>query len=206
MKQLHRFILLLSALLFLYCGSRSTLVRKYYLIEADATIDSALLDLPEPFLVNAYISPVLVSEPYRGLRIALRSESNELVYYYYHYWADNPGEMATVTLHKAFLQAEVFKNCTRQRSASNDVMVSTSITVLERSREGNGEFARVAGLFKLVYLPQNTTLLTYPFDRRVRLRKDSNMNLFAGAVSRAFFNEAEEFIFRVADYYQYPPE
>jgi len=32
------------------------------------------------------------------------------------------------------------------------------------------------------------------------------MNGYAAALSRLLFSEMEEFVFRVADYYQYPPE
>ena len=58
----------------------------------------------------------------------------------------------------------------------------------------------------MVYLQSNTTLLTYEFDKQTRLRKDRSMNAFASAVSKLLFSEMEEFVFRVADYYQYPPD
>ncbi len=206
MKRFFGIILVLSAIFFIQCGSRTTLVRKYYLIESDGRVDVGLLDVPEPFLVTAYISPVRIAEPYQDLRIALRNESHELIYYFYHFWADQPGEMATTAIHNAFLQSQVLKNIHGQRSAPADVMIGTTILALERVRVSKNEFARVAGIFKMVYLPSNTTMLSYEFDRQVRLRKDRSMNGFAEVLSKALFDEAEEFIFRVADYYQYPPE
>jgi ABC-type uncharacterized transport system auxiliary subunit len=206
MKRMRWILLTLSALLMLHCGSRSTMVRKYYLIESDARVDTGLLAVSEPFLVNAYISPVQISDPYDGLRIVLRSEKNELIYYYYHYWADKPAAMATSAVHQAFVQSGIFRRCERKSNTGADVMIATEIDVLERQRENKIEFARVAGHFRMVYLPTNTTMLTYPFERRLRLRNDRSMNGFAEVISRALFDETEEFIFRVADYYQYPPE
>jgi ABC-type uncharacterized transport system auxiliary subunit len=206
MRRFGAILLPLCMLLFIQCGSRATMVRKYYLIESDARIDVGLLAVPEPFLVNAYFSPVHIAEPYQDLRIALRNDSHELVYYYYHFWADKPAEMATSAIANAFAQAQIFKNCSRQSSAQADVMVGAEIQVLERVRTEKNDIARVAGVFKMTYLPTNTTMLTYEFDRQVRLRKDKSMNSFAQVLSKAFFDETEEFIFRVADYYQYPPE
>jgi len=197
---------LLGALLLVHCGSRTTLVRRYYLIESDARVDTRLLAVPSPFLVNAYISPVRIAEPYEGLRIAHRSNSNELVYYYYHYWAEKPAQMIVGVVETAFEQAAIFKSCTRQNHTAADVMIVTEIDALERVLEAKAEYARISGLFQMVYLPTNTVMLSYPFERRTRLRSDRSMNGFADAISRALFAEAEEFIFRVADYYQYPPE
>ncbi len=206
MRRMQGIVALLAALLLIHCGSRSTQVRRYYLIESDARVDTRLLAVPAPFLVNAWISPVRIADPYQGLRIARRSSSNELVYYYYHYWADKPEEMIAGVVEDAFLQAEIFRSCTRQNHTAADVMIATRIDALERVLEAKTEFARVAGQFQMVYLPTNTVMLSYPFERRTRLRSDRTMNGFADAISRALFAEAEEFIFRVADYYQYPPE
>ncbi|HNW59898.1 MAG TPA: ABC-type transport auxiliary lipoprotein family protein [bacterium] len=206
MRRMQQMAVLTLALLAIHCGSRATLARKYYLMESDARVDTGLLAVPEPFLVNAYISPVEIAEPYRGVRIAQRSQSNELVYYYYHYWAEKPAAMATAVVLSAFEQAAIFKSCTPQNHTAADVMIVTEIDILERLQENKAEFARTAGRFRMVYLPSNTTMLSYAFDRRMRLRSDKSMNGFADAVSRALFAETEEFIFRVADYYQYPPE
>jgi len=206
MKSLLRFSLLLTMLLALGCGSRATLARKYFLIESDAHVDTWLLDVPAPFLVSAFISPVRVADPYQDSRIAQRSESNELVYYYYNFWADKPGEMATGLLLRAFRESGVFREVSRYNRAEADVMITCSIDALERSREGKNDLARAAGTFRLIYLESSTTLLTYEFDKQTRLGKDRSMNGYAAALSRLLFSEMEEFVFRVADYYQYPPE
>ncbi|HOY45422.1 MAG TPA: ABC-type transport auxiliary lipoprotein family protein [bacterium] len=206
MKRLFRLSLLLGLLLLLGCGSRATLARKYYLIESDARVDTWLLDVPEPFLVTACIGPVRVADPYQDTRIAQRSESNELVYYYYNFWADKPGEMAANMLLRAFRESGVFREVSRQNRGEADVMITCAIDALERSREAKNDLVRAAGSFRLVYLQSNTTLLTYEFDKQTRLRKDRSMNAFASAVSKLLFSEMEEFVFRVADYYQYPPD
>ncbi len=207
MKRLFRLSLLLGLLLLLLgCSSRATLARKYYLIESDARVDTWLLDVPEPFLVTACIGPVRVADPYQNTHIAQRSESNELVYYYYNFWADKPGEMAANMLLRAFRESGVFKEVSRFNRGEADVMITCSIAALERSREAKNDFVRAAGSFRLVYLQSNTTLLTYEFDKQMRLRKDRSMNAFAAVLSRLLFSEMEEFVFRVADYYQFPPE
>jgi hypothetical protein len=58
----------------------------------------------------------------------------------------------------------------------------------------------------MIYKPTNTEMLSYPFDRRYEMRKLKTMNAFAQTVSKLLFDETEEFIFRVADYYQNPAE
>lgn len=206
MRRIYGLALALLMVLLLGCGSRTTLVRKNYLIESDARVDVKLLAVPEPFLVTAYISPVQIAEPYKEQRIAIRRESHELIYYLYHFWADKPAEMATALIADVVEQAQLFRSITRSSSVPSDVMVSTRLTVLERVKDSQGEAVHVAGIFELNYLPSRTPLISYPFERQVRLRKDKTMNGFARLLSKALFDEAEEFVFRMADYYQYPPD
>ncbi len=206
MKWLQITALTLGVVLLSQCGSRSTLVRKYYTLETDALVDVDLLDVPQPFLINAGFTPVKISEPYEDARIALRSQSNELVYYFYHYWADKPEAMATDLIFFTFVQSGIFRTCSRTISDTTDILIKTEITSLERIRTKKSEYAHVAGCFHMVYRPGNTEMLSYAFDRRYELKKAKNMNAFAQAIGKIIFNEAEEFVFRVADYYQYPPE
>ncbi len=206
MKRLQIMTLGLGLLFLCQCGSRTTLVRKYYTMETDAQVDVDLLNVPVPFLINAGFAAVKINEPYQDARIALRSRSNELVYYFYHYWADKPAAMTSRLIHETFLQSGVFKTCTRTVSESTDVVIKSEITTLERIRTKKNEYARVAGCFHMIYKPTNTEMLTYPFDRRHELRKVKTMNAFAQTISKIIFDESEEFVFRVADYFQYPPD
>jgi len=186
------------------CGSRSTQVRKYYLLENKSPLDLELMGVYEPFAYNADLKDFVVTAPYEDQRIPLRSESNELIYYYYHYWGVRPGEAVTQMVQDIFTRGGIFKKLTRNGNEHADVVITGEISAMERVRVKKAEFAHLAG--RMIFKDGRTgqILVNYDFDRRVELKKNRSMNAFAETISKALFDETEEFIFRVTDYYLYP--
>jgi len=204
MKPVRIAVFLAVCSLVLGCGSRSTMVRKYYLLENKTPLDLKLMGVYEPFGYNAELKDFIVATPYEDQRIALRSESNELIYYFYHYWGVRPGEAVTRMVQDIFSRGAIFKKLTRNVNEHADVVISGEISALERVRIKKAEYAHLAGRMTFKDGRTGQVLVDYDFDRRFELKKNKSMNAFAETLSKALFDETEEFIFRVTDYYLYP--
>ena len=196
--------LLISLVFFIHCGSRNTMVRKHYLLETKALLDQQLIGVAHPFAYNAEIRDFLIEKPYQDLRIPMRSQTNELVYYFYHYWAEKPSEAVTDFVYHLFLQANIFQRCSRTSSGFADIIISGEIRTMERQRIKKNDFVHLSGKMVLTEGKTAKAIIEYEFDRLVELKKNKSMNGFAELVSKTLFDETEEFILRVADYYLYP--
>ncbi|MBN2354605.1 membrane integrity-associated transporter subunit PqiC [candidate division KSB1 bacterium] len=204
MKTTKLLFLLLCTTFLLNCGSRTTLIRKYYLLESKLRPDTDLMGITEPFAVNAEIRDFRIALPYQDARIPLRSDDNELIYYYFHYWAVRPSEAVTRFVHDLTLQCNIFQRCSRTATDHADVIISGEIRSMERVRVRRDEYAHVSGVFLLTDGKTGKILIEYDFNRRMELKKKKTMNDFAELVSTILFYETEEFLFRVADLYLYP--
>ncbi len=188
----------------LNCGSRTIMVRKYYLLQNIWSPDTQLMGVRHPFAVDAEIRDFRVAIPFQDMRIPLRSDGHELVYYYYHYWAMRPGEAVTQFVYDLVVQCNLFQRCSRLASDHADVIISGEIHFLERVRIKTNEYAHVSGQFFMSDKKTGRRLVNYEFDRRLELKKRKSMNDFAVAASKILFDATEEFLFRVADFYLYP--
>ena len=82
------FVLLIILLSIISC-SRKTIIRKYYVLESRIAIDDSSFDVQKKYPFKVDIRDFRVAKAFDQTRIAVRSESHELNYYFYHQLVNN---------------------------------------------------------------------------------------------------------------------
>lgn len=197
MSRIYR-ILSLLVLIFGICGcSRKVIIRKYYLLEAPATSPPVELDLERPYEFKAVVKDFRVAKAFEQTRIAVRSGTHELNYYFYHHWAVRPSAAITEFVYYLVDHTGLFGRCSRGYAVDADLVITGEIHALERLRTQKTEEAHLRITYRLLDAKDDRSLLTYEADRRAPFEEKS-MNEFAGLMSRLLREETEAFILKIA--------
>jgi ABC-type uncharacterized transport system auxiliary subunit len=199
MKKLSLVIFVfLFGLFSVQCGKRAIL-RKYYLLYAgeldkqELPVESANL----PFSVD--IRDFRVSRAYNQTRIALRSQSHELNYYYYHHWAVRPSAAIADLVYSVIQKSGTFRRCSRSYTYNPDYYITGQINQIERLQKGNKAFAHITADFILTDYRSELPAFKHHLERTVELQNDKSMNLFAQTISEIIRSETEIFIEKIAE-------
>ena len=192
MKKYAISLLILS--LFLMQCSKKAMLRKYYVLEIaspkmEASIDS-LTTLPFRFEVR----DMNIAKAYNQTRIALRSASHELNYYYYHNWAVRPPVAISDLVYQIMKSSGVCPNVNRGYMINPDYIVTGYIDQLERNDLSDQPVAHISGNFELRQATTDQSVASYRFNRDMVLVNSHNMNTFADAISTILFEETQGFI------------
>ncbi len=199
---MKRFLLLLilGAVLCLSC-SKSAVVRKYYMLEAQRNpADDAMQPL-QPMTLKVDVRDFSVAKAFDQTRIVLRTKSNELNYYYYHLWAVRPAVAAADMYFEIISRLKLFQRCSRGYSIGPNYYLSGQITALERTLVAKNESVHIMASFSLFDARTELPVLHHSFDRTVELKKDKSMNGFADAASKILHSEMIGFLQQIIDYY-----
>jgi ABC-type uncharacterized transport system auxiliary subunit len=191
--------LFLGVSLLLAACSRKVMIRKYYILEAEEKLDLADVDLEKTGSFSVEVKDFEVAKAFQQTRMAVRTGSHELNYYFYHRWAIRPGVAAAELLYDLLLRSSVFGHCVRHSSIRLDYIITGSVQALERKVTPHGEFAHLQCLLVLQDPISHKMLVQYSFDREVLL-EGTDMNDFAGEISRIFHRETEKFLQRVSTF------
>lgn len=196
-KKLLGFILL--TLTIWSCGSSPVIKRYFILDSANLNIsiaDSLKMSHPLPYAVK--VEPFSISRSYNQDRIALRTRSNELQYYYENNWAEGPATAIRYFTWQQLKNAHLFERCFIQASDRDpDLLVTGAIHRIERMVRNDGHAAHVAMTLELVNLRSGKTLVSHHFDRELPLEDDARMNIFARLVSQILNEESTQFIHKI---------
>jgi ABC-type uncharacterized transport system auxiliary subunit len=198
MKRYAIFLWALAGLIGMSC-SKSAIVRKYYVLEA---LQNPAKQSMQPLPLKLDVRDFTVAKAFDQTRIALRTKSNELNYYYYHLWAVRPATAVADMMYEIMAQLNLFQRCTRGYSIGPDYYISGQVMALERSQAGKKEYAHIMATLSLFDARSELPVLQHNFDQTTELRKDKSMNGFAGASSRILHGEMELFLQKIIEYYQ----
>ncbi|MBN1894224.1 membrane integrity-associated transporter subunit PqiC [bacterium] len=188
-----------ACLLILWAGcAPKAVVRRYYLLEAPALPDSSAF-CSEPLPVAAAFEDIRVAQAFDQERIALRSGSYELSYYYYHHWAVRPSDALSDAVFHIIRNANLFKRLDHSAAADCRFILTGELIRMERISEGKWDSAHLSGEFRLLDKEDRATLLVHPFDRQVVLEPRRDMNAFADAVNRIVGEETIAFIMKISE-------
>jgi len=197
-----------SALLFwAACGlvwmdcSRSVVVRKFYVLEPQQTTVPAALQLDHPMPIKVDVRDFTIAKAFDQTRIALRTQSNELNYYYYHLWAVRPASAVADMVYQIVSPLNLFQRCTRGFSIGPDYYLSGQIMALERTQMAKKEYAHVSGTLFLFDARTELPVLQQDFNRLVDLKKTRSMNGFAHAAGTILQGEMETFLQQIVEFY-----
>jgi ABC-type uncharacterized transport system auxiliary subunit len=194
--------LLIAALLISAGCSKKALIRKYYILESPS-IPAAAEVQPEaalPYLVD--IRDFRVSKAFDQTRIAMRTESHELNYYYYHHWAVRPSTAFADFVFQAVNERGLFRRCSRGYSYNPDYLINGIVRHVERGMGEKDATARLGLVFELADAEQEVVRFRHAFDRTLELENDRDMNSFARAVSRILAEETQVFMDKLVDFFR----
>jgi ABC-type uncharacterized transport system auxiliary subunit len=184
------------------CGRR-VIIRKSYLLENPRLFAPADLSVPQPLPFSVDVRDFQVGRAFDQTRIAARSGSNELDYYFYHHWAVRPSMALADMVHELVDGAGFFQRCTRGYSYRPDFIITGQVMRLERLLGGGGaDAAHLAVVFELIDVASEQQVVRHEFDRTTNLERDGSMNAFANAVSRMVSGETKLFIEKIVAHFE----
>ena len=181
------------------CGKRAV-IRKYYVLQPDVNKQMAL-DLEKPFPKALEVRDFQVARAFEQSRIAFRSASHEMNYYWYHHWASRPSTGITYMVFQMIDGAGIFEKTSLGFATHSDFIITGDVHQLERveQEEENKTSAHLCLTLKLLNASTGQEIMRYPFDRQIVL-KDGSMNRFAESVSHILQQETQTFIKQVVRY------
>jgi len=199
---MSKYIILTGLAVFLWSAcSKEAVLRKYYVlhpVEMSSTVktspDSAL-QLKPLLPVSAEIIPFTASRAFSQAKIALRTRSNELNYYFYHLWAEKPETAIRFYLWNTLNDQKIFKRCELEAfKETPDVLIGGVIREIERVERNRDHAAHLNMVFQVFSYQDNQLLLEHSFDRLLAIPEEAPMNDFAAAVAKLLDEEIVLFI------------
>jgi ABC-type uncharacterized transport system auxiliary subunit len=198
-------ILILAGVGFAGCGQRA-IVSKYYLLENPWSLSPEELPVVSPLPYTVDVRDFQAEKAFDQTRIAARSSSNELNYYFYHHWAVRPSNALADMVHEVIDRAVLFQRCTRGHSLRPDLIISGRLIRCERLLGDEADAAHLSAVLELIDTASEQHMLRHEFDRTVELDKDRSMNGFANTISHILFREAIQFTEKIAAQIEPQPE
>jgi ABC-type uncharacterized transport system auxiliary subunit len=204
-----RNILYASVLLFCVGCSSEQRIIKFYTIDmyepGSIRTEERVIEEPLPYV--AEIARFTIAGPYNQNRIALRTGTHELQYYYYHHWADLPGSAAMYFVWQHIKNAQVFAYCELQLYETlPDFEILGTIHRIERVDIGDFTGAHLSMSLDLLRVSDERIEVSHSFERTESLERREGMNSFAGAISKIMYEETNEFIRLIRQVLQHSDE
>lgn len=200
MKRFWIFYMILG-LIFCHCGKK-VMIRKYYIIESPYSISPVDSTNINTINVSADVRDFQISRAINQTRIALKSNSHELDYYFYHYWAVRPAAGVADMVFQILSYKNIFKRLTRGYSSQPNYLVTGDIRHLERDETSKKVNAHFAAIFELIDTKANATIVRHEFNRMEPIHNSKSMNAFAETISRILYEETEVFTQKISDFLQ----
>lgn len=200
-KLLFLSLLVIAAAWMTGCGKRA-LIRKYYVLETASSENRIGPLYSSSIPIQVEIRDFQVAKAFDQTRIALRSASNEIDYYFYHHWAVRPTVALADMVCEIMERSGLFLKISREYSVTSEYTITGTIYRLERLDGSPNPSAHLAGRMELVDVYQNLPIIQHEFDQQVELRNDQSMNKFASVLSEILNHETEAFIRLIASHFE----
>ena len=192
-------LLFLTLSIYWSCGSNSVIQRNFVLdydssVENNENFSSDCTSFPFVIRVDHFN----ISREYNQDRIALRTKSNEIIYYYYNSWAENPSTAIRYFIWEKIKGHNFFKT-----TVLNDIeltpqfIISGTISQIERVAYNDRHAAHIRMILEFTDQNFEKTLVLHQFDRSSSIDENASMNLFAREISRILNEECNNFIKKI---------
>ena len=152
--------------------------------------------------IRVEIRDFQVAKAFDQTRIALRTGSNEIDYYFYHHWAVRPTVALADMVYEIMEKSDLFLKISREYSVTTEYTITGTIHRLERVEGSFHPKAHLAGRLELIDVKEDLPVIGYEFDQKMDLRNDRSMNKFAAVLSEMLHQETEAFIRLMADHFE----
>jgi len=194
--------LLFITLLVSSCGKKQ-IARKYYMIAlaTPAAVDTLSIDMNFDYRVD--IRDFRVARAFDQTRIAMRTETHELKYFYYHHWAVKPAYAIGDMVYDIFEQKQIFRYISRGLSYNPDYIITGEVRNLERVQNKSEDQVHVHLIFRLEQAGNvGRVLVRLDADVTRIMQKDQSMNRFAAIVSDIIFESSIDFMDKVSEHFR----
>ena len=173
--------------------SKKAMIRKFYVLETQSSIIGVQGDRIRPLAGNVDVRDFRIRKAFEQTRIAVRSESHELNYYYYHHWAARPSSV---------IPSGIFRRCARGFTNKPDFIIQGQVDRVERIEKERIAAAHLSAVLELTDEKTDSSIVRHSFDLTVDLKKDKSMNGFARAISYLLEQESLVFIEKMKKYFR----
>ena len=192
-------ILFLILIIYSSCGSNSVIQRNFVL-DYDSSVkndeDFASDCTSFPFVVR--VDLFNISRAYNQDRIALRTKSNEIIYYYYNIWAENPSTAIRYFVWEKIKGCNYFKTTIlNDLELTPQFIISGTISQIERVAYDDKHAAHIKMILEFTDQNSGKTLVLHSFDRSSKIDENAGMNLFAREISRILNEECNNFFKKI---------
>ncbi len=191
---------ILISLAIIACTSER-IVTKFYAIDNMPILpidSSAALQSPFPYVVM--VDNFSISRIYDSNRIALRTKSNEISFYFYHKWAENPSAALQTLLWRQLRSMNLFKVCNLRRiDPEPQFKITGHIDRIERVEQDNYDAAHLIVTLEFKDYESGRTLVQHIYDRFFPLNK-KDMNNFASALNQIITEQNSIFFEKIQKY------
>ncbi|MBN1480539.1 membrane integrity-associated transporter subunit PqiC [candidate division KSB1 bacterium] len=187
-------LVFLTAALFTACSKRIA-TRRYYVLE----LTNTTLTKPDStsFDIKVDVRDFRVARAFDQTRIALRTNSNELDYYFYHHWAAKPSLSVADFVYDFIEGTNIFTGRFRGISYNPDYLITGDIKSLERIQEHKAAYAHVHMVIELINAETEQVVVRYEDNQQVPVEPAKSMNTFARVTSQILKHFADEFLDQV---------
>ncbi|HID39389.1 MAG TPA: hypothetical protein EYP36_07725 [Calditrichaeota bacterium] len=193
------FTLLISLAILSCTGER--IVTKFYVIDDMPLLpvdSSVAFQSPLPYVVM--VDNFSISRIYDSNRIALRTKSNEISYYFYHKWAENPSAAFQTLLWRQLRSLNLFKTCNLRRiDPEPQFKITGYIDRIERVEQDNYDAAHLIVTLEFKEYKSGRTLVQHGYNRLLPLNK-KDMNNFASALNQIITQQNSIFFEKIQSY------
>jgi len=185
-------VLGISLFLLISCG-KDAVIKRYFILDYPPTLTETTKTDVLPFHVK--IEPFQIARSYNQDRIALRTRSNELQYYYHNNWAESPASAVRYFIWQKLKQCGFFQSCEMSiGEISPDYFVTGTISRIERLVREDDHAAHLKMILELKEINTGKTALVFSFDRSEPIEDDAKMNEFAQMISKILNEQSIIFI------------
>lgn len=192
---------LLLVLLINSCSSESVTV-KYYLLDKQSLpaqkANSNANTSYQQLAYNVQIQSVDVAKAYDQTKIAMRTKSNEIKYFYYHTWAELPSSAFANFILKEFKESKLFQTADFNfyRKEAN-YYVTTNVYQLERIHFEDNYAAHLKMSFELKNVKTGNSEVSHSFDKYLPIEESDAMNIFVQKINDTLEKETKLFIAKI---------
>jgi ABC-type uncharacterized transport system auxiliary subunit len=185
-------ICILMAALMSGCGAAP--VKRYFEIRAFAADEPALPKVEQRVLVE----PAAVDALYDDIRILYRVSPFELKYYPYEFWAERPGRQIGAAMAEFLVKRKVAPVVGGDRAKGEaEIVLRSRVHALEEIDNPDAWLARLAMDIEFADAKTGAAIVTWSFDRKVRMAKQS-VAVLPAIVSRILDEELAKAVWELA--------
>ena len=187
-----------SLIMFAECSYKQP-GRKYFIFEFTNQDYPSVQRADTTFDVIVDVRDFRVARAFDQTRIAIRTQSNELNYYYYHHWAVRPSYAIPALVYDYFEYKNAFRRINRGISYNPDYIIIGEVKSIERIQTRAGDVAHTHIIFEFQQADNEIAVVKHEATLTDKL-DDPSMNRFVKTLNTSLVFTLETFKEKIMNY------